>query len=105
MVASRQIDIPFYMAIGQQSGRGFRALAQVFGGTAISVLCENIVPVAKGVGVNLLEFAATEIVEVVSARNVFKTAAKSAKRQILRTNWLLVARKRQQTELFQQNLQ
>ena len=42
----------------------------------------------------MLEFAAPETVEVVSARNVFKTAAKSVKRQTLRKHLGFDSRKR-----------
>ena len=45
---------------------------------------KNIVPAAKLVSVDLLEFAVTEIAEVVSGRKNFQTAAKSMGRQTLR---------------------
>ena len=77
MVASRQVEIPYYRAVGRQRGRGFGALAQVFGRTAISFLRKYNVPAAKRVGADLLEFAVPEIAEVVSGRKNFKTAAKS----------------------------
>ena len=35
MVASRQVEIPFYRGTGRQRARGFGALAQVIGRTAI----------------------------------------------------------------------
>ena len=80
MVASRQVEIPHYRAIGWQRGRGFGAIAQVIGRTAIPFLLENIVPPAKRVCADLLEFAAPEIAEVVSGKKNFKTAAKSVER-------------------------
>ena len=84
MVASRQIEIPFYRAVGRQRGRGFSALAQVIGRTAIPFLRKYVVPAAKRVGADLLEFAVPEIAEVVSGGKIFKTAAKSVGRQTLR---------------------
>ena len=84
MVASRQVEIPYYRGVGRQRGRGFGALAQVFGRTAIPILCKNIVPAAKRVGADLLEFAVPEIAEVVSGRKNFKTAAKSVGKQTLK---------------------
>ena len=36
--ASRQLEIPFYRGVGRQRGRGFGALAQVLGRTAIPFL-------------------------------------------------------------------
>ena len=84
MVASRQVDIPYYRGVGRQRGRGFGALAQVIGRTAIPFLRKYIVPDAKRVGADLLEFAVPEIAKFVSGRNDFKTAAKSVGRQTLR---------------------
>ena len=84
MVASRQVEIPYYRAIGRQTGRGFGVLAQVIGRTAIPFLRKYIVPAAKRVGAHLLEFAVPEIAEIVSGRKNFKTAARSVGRQTLR---------------------
>ena len=84
MVASRQIEIPFYRGIGRQRGRGVGALAQTIESTAIPFLRKNIVTAAKRVGADLLEFAVPEIAEVVSGRKNIKTAAKSVRRQTLR---------------------
>ena len=84
MVASRQVEIPYYRAVGRERGRGFGALAQVTGRTAIPFLRKYIVPAAKRVGADLLEFAAPEIGEVISVIISFKSAAKSVGRQTLR---------------------
>ena len=84
MVASRQVEIPYYRGVGRQRGRGFGALAQVIGRTAIPFLRKYIVPAATRVGADLLEFAVPEIAEVVSGRKNFKTAAKSAGNQTLK---------------------
>ena len=61
MVASRQLQIPYYRGVGRQRGRGFGALAQVIERTAIPFLHKCIVPAAKCVGTDLLEFAVPEI--------------------------------------------
>ena len=84
MVASRQVEIPFYRGVGRQSVRGFGALAQLIGRIAIPFLRKYVVPAAEKVGADLLEFAALEIVEVVSERKNFKTAAKRVGRQKLK---------------------
>ena len=84
MVASRQVEIPYYRGVGRQRGRGFGALAQVIGRTALPFLRKYIVPAAKRVGADLLDFAAPEIGEVISGRKSFKSAAKSVGRQTLR---------------------
>ena len=84
MVASREVEIPYYRGVGRQRGRGFGALAQVIGRTAIPILRNYIVPAAKRVGGDLLEIAVPEIAEVVSGRKNIKSAAKSVGRQTLR---------------------
>ena len=84
MVASRQVEIPYYRAVGRQRGRGFGALAKVIGRPAIPFLRKYVVPAAKRVGADLLEFAVPEIAEVVSGRKNFKTAAKKVGKQTLR---------------------
>ena len=84
MVASRQVKIPYYRGVGRQCGRGFGSLAQVIGRTAIPFLRIYIVPAAKRVGADLLEFVVSEIAEVVSGRKNFKTAAKSVGKQTLK---------------------
>ena len=84
MVASRQIEIPSYRGIRRQRGRGLGALAQVIARTAIPFLCKYIVPAAKRVGADLLDFAAPEIAEIASGGKNFKTAANSVGRETLR---------------------
>ena len=84
MVASREVEVPYYRGVGRQRGRGFDALAQVIGRTAIPFLRKYIVPAAKRAGADLLEFAVPEISEVVSGRMNIKTAAKCVGRQNLR---------------------
>ena len=83
-VASRQVEIPYYKAVGRQRGRGFGALPQVIGRTAIPFLRKYVVPVAKRIGADMLEFAAPKIGEVISGRKSFKSAAKSVGKQTLR---------------------
>ena len=84
MVASRQVEIPYYRGNGRQRGREFGALAQVIGRTAIPFLRKCIVPAAKRVGADLLEFAVPKLAEVISGRKNFKTAAKSVGKQTLK---------------------
>ena len=94
MVASRQVDIPFYSLVGRQRGRGYGALAQVIGGTAIPILRKYIVPAAKRVGADLLNFAVPENAEVVSSRKYLKTFARSVGKQTLRKQLGSGSRKR-----------
>ena len=84
MVASTQVELPHYRAVGRQRGMGFGALEQVIGRTAIPILRKYVVPAAKRVGADLLDFAAPEIGEVIGGRISFKTAAKSVGKQTLK---------------------
>ena len=94
MVASRQVEIPYYRGVGRQRGRGFGALAQVIGRTAIPFLRKYIVLAAKRLGAYLLEIAVPEFAEVVSGKKNIKTAAKSVGRQTLRKQLGSCSRKR-----------
>ena len=76
MVASSQVEIPFYRAVGIQRGRGFGALAQVIGRTVIPFLRKYVVPAAKGIGADMLEFAASENGEVISGKKNFQDGCK-----------------------------
>ena len=100
MVASKQVEIPYYRAVGRQRGRGFGALAQVIGKTAIPFLRKYVVPAAKRVGADLLEFAVPETAEVVSGRKNFNTAAKSVGRQTLRKQLGEGSRKRTESRII-----
>ena len=94
MVASRQVEILFHRGIGRQRGLGLGELAQVFGRTAVPFLRNYIVPAAKHVDSDLMEFAAPEFAEVVSGRKEIETAAQSAGRQTQRKHLGSVSRKR-----------
>ena len=101
MVASKQVEIPYYRAVGRQSGRGFGALAQFIGRTAIPFLLKYTVPAAKRVGADLLDFAVPEIAEVVSGRKNFKIAAKSVGKQTPKKQLGEGSRKRTASRIFQ----
>ena len=83
MVASNTLELPYYKSIERKRGRGFGALAEGIGRTAIPFLRKYFVPAAKRVGADLLEFALPEVAEVVSGNKNFKTAAASVGRQTL----------------------
>ena len=84
MAASNTLELPYYKGTGRQRGRGFEALAQVIGRTAIFFREKLCRPSCKhSVGVDLLEFAVPEVVDVVSGKKTVKTAAKSVGRQTL----------------------
>jgi len=94
MVVSREVELPYYRGVGRQRGRGFGALAQVIGRTAIPFLRKYIVPAARRIGADMLEFAVPEIADVVSGKKNIKSAAKSVGRQTLRKQLGGGARKR-----------
>ena len=100
MVVSRQAEIPYYRGVGRQRGRGFGALAQLIGRTALPFLRKYIVPAAKRVGADLLEFAAPEIGEVISGRKSFKSAANSVRKQTLKKQLGQGSRKRTGSRIF-----
>ena len=101
MVASRQVEIPFYRSIGRQRVRGFGALFQVIGRTAIPLLRKQIVPDAHFVGADSLKFAVPEIAKVFSGRKTFKTAAKIVGRQTLRKQLGSGSRKKSASRVIQ----
>ena len=68
MVAQKSADFPIFRGHARQRGRGFGALAQTLGRTAIPFIKKYIVPAAKRIGADLFEIAAPEIGEVVSGR-------------------------------------
>ena len=84
IVASNTLGLPYHKCIGRQRGRSFGNLAQVLGTTGIPFLRKHVVPAAKRVGADLLEFAVPEVADVVSGKKKFKTAAKSVGGQTLR---------------------
>ena len=84
MVSSRQVEFPYYGGVGRQRRR-FGAFAQVIGRTAIPFLRKHVVPAAKRIGADTLEFAPPEeIGEVISGKKSFKSAAKSVGKQTLK---------------------
>ena len=84
MVASRQFELPYYRGVTRQRGRGFGALAQVIGRTAIPFVKKFIVPAARRVGTDLLEYAVPEVADVVSGKTNFKSAVGNVGKQTLR---------------------
>ena len=64
MVFSRQVEITFYRGFARHRRQGFAALAEVIGRTTFLFSRKKIVPAAKRVGVDLLEFASPEIADV-----------------------------------------
>ena len=61
MVATTSADLPYFRGHSRQRGRGFGALAQTLGRTAIPFISKYVVPAAKRIGADLLGYAAPEI--------------------------------------------
>ena len=93
MVASRQVEIPFYRGAGRQRGRGLGALAQVIGRTAIPLLRKYIVPAAKPVGADLLEFTVPEIATVVSGSAAKSVGTQTLGKQLGSGSWKKTAKR------------
>ena len=82
MVASA--ELPYFRGHGRQRGRGFGALAQTIGRTAIPFIRRYIVPAAKRIGSDLLEAAAPEIGDVITGRKHYKQFAKDVGKKTIR---------------------
>ena len=76
MVAQNSADFPIFRGHARQCGRGFGALAQTLGRTAIPFIKKNIVSAAKRTGADLFEIAAPGVGEVVSGRKKLKIFAR-----------------------------
>ena len=94
MVASRELELPVYRGVTRQPGRGFGALAQVIGRTAVPFVKKFIVPAARRVGADLLEYAVPEMTEVISGKKNLKSAVTSVGKKTLRKQLGVVARER-----------
>ena len=105
MVASRWVEIPFYRGAGRQQGRRFGEIAQVNGRNPIPCSRNYIIPAAKLIGAEFLQFAWPQTAEVLSGREKFKTATKSVRRQTLRKQLGSGSRNRTASRVIQQNLQ
>ena len=87
MVASNTLELLYYKGFGREKGRGFGALAQVIGTTAIPFLRKYIVPAAKRVCADLLEFAVPEVADVVSGKKLQNCCQNRRKRHIEKLTW------------------
>ena len=82
MVADR--DSPYFRGYSRKRGRGFGALAQTIGRTAIPFLRRYVVPAAKRVCADLLDIAAPEIGNVLTGKKKFKSVAADVGKKTLR---------------------
>ena len=101
MVASRQVEISYYRAVGRQRGRGFGVLAQTNGRTAIPFFSRNVVAAAKRISADMLEFDAKEIGEVISGKNLSSRLQRLWESKLRKNSWVAVVNRE---ESFQQNL-
>ena len=72
MVATTSADLPYFRGHSRQRGRGFGALAQTLGRTAIPFISIPV-PAAKRIGADILGYAAPEIGDVLTAKKKIKT--------------------------------
>ena len=101
LVASNTLELPYYKGIGRQRGRGFGALAQVIGRTANLFLGNYIIPAAIRVGAVLLEFAETEVADVVSGEKIQICCQKRRKTDTEETTWKWQAKEKHSSQKFE----
>ena len=101
MVASRELELPYYKGVGRQQGRGCGALAQVMGRTAIPFLKKYVVPAARRIGADLLGFEIPETADVFSGKQNFRAAAKIVGRRTLKRQLGGGSRKRSASKVVQ----
>ena len=84
MVASRELELLYYRGVTRQRGRGFGTLAEVIGRTAVPFVKKFMVPAARRVGADLLDYAVPEMTEVISGKKSLKSAVTSVGKETLR---------------------
>ena len=83
-MAGEYTSLPRFKGVSRQRGRGIGALAATLGRTAIPFVRKYIVPAAKRVGADLIEFAVPEIGDVIKGKKNVKTFAKNVGTKTLR---------------------
>ena len=101
MLASREVELPYYKGVRRQRGRGFGALPQVIGITANPFLKKYVVPAARRIDADMLGFAVLEIADVFSGKQNFKAAARDVGRQTLKKQLGGGSRKRSASKVIQ----
>ena len=107
-------DLPYFRGYARQTDRGFGALAQTIGRTAIP-LRRYVVPAAKRAGADLIEIAAPEIGNVLTGKKKLKSVAadvgkktlrkqlgsgKTKKRRIIRRSPPKISRRRRTRKIY-----
>ena len=77
-------DLPYFRDFSRQRGRGFGALAQTSGRTAIPFLRQYVEHTDKRVGADLIELPAAEIGNVLAGKKKFKSVATDVGKKTLR---------------------
>ena len=84
MVAQNSADFPIFRGHARQRERGFEALAQTLGRTAIPFIKKNLVPAAERIGADSFETTAPEIGKVVSGSKNTQNICKRCGNKIVR---------------------
>ena len=105
MVASRQVEIPFYTGIGQQGGRGISAFAQVIGWTAVPFLCKNIVQLQNAWVLTCWNLLCQKLQMLLVVEKNSRQLRRAWDDKLWENYWVVVARKRVPAESFQQALE
>ena len=104
VVASRQVETPFYRDFGRQRGRDSVHLHKILGIPQL-FLYVSISSSCKKRGCSLVGICCAEFADIVGGGKNFDTAAKSVEDKLWENNWVVVAGKVVQADPFQQNLQ
>ena len=96
MVVSREVEIQLYRGVGGQRRRGFGALAQVIDRTAIPFLRKYIVPAAKRIGADLLEFVAPQMQRLLRVERIWRQLQRVWEDRFWENSWVVVVGRRKQ---------
>ena len=93
MVASTQLENPYYGVIGRQRGREIGGLAQAIERTAFPSIRKYFLPAAKRLGANWIKSAASKFAEIVE--KVSRARQKVWEGKLWENNWVVVVNRGQ----------
>ena len=104
MVASRQVEIPFYRGIDRQRGRGFGALAQVIGRTAIPFLRKLSSQLQKALVLTCWKMPCQSLQMLLVVEKISRQLERVWEDKFWGVKWVVVAWKGVQAKSFQRKL-
>ena len=103
IIASRQVEIPFFRGIARQRGRGFGALAQVLGELQF-LFCLNILSQRLNV-LSCWSLLHQKLLRLSVEERISRQLQRMCEDRLWQNSWVVVAGKRLQEESFQEILQ